>query len=102
MDPYVVVCNRVDRLQKIQEKELGLEGEGRTCKPGGGEERCEISYLVKYGAVFVESLQLWLLIQDQPVFHQAALLRVSGLPKQRINKNKHKYKGKDERKMCWG
>lgn len=56
MDPYVVVCNRVDWLQKIQEKELGLEGEGRTCKPGGGEERCEISYLVKFGAVFMESL----------------------------------------------
>lgn len=102
MDPYVVVCNRVDRLQKIQEKELGLEEEGRTCKPGGGEERCEISYLVKYGAVFMESLQLWLLIQDQPVFHQAALIRVSGLPKQRINKIKHKYKRKDERKMYWG
>lgn len=88
--------------RKYKKRSWGWKVGGRTCKPGGGEERCEISYLVKYGAVFVESLQLWLLIQDQPVFHQAALIRVSGLPKQWINKNKHKYKGKDERKMCWG
>lgn len=51
------------------------------CKAGGGEERCEISYLVKHGAVFMESLQLRMFIQDQPVFHQAALIRVRGLPK---------------------
>lgn len=76
-----MLCSRVEQLQKIQERELGLEGEGRPCKAGGGEERCEISYLVKHGAVFMESLQLRLFIQDQPVFHQAALIRVRGLPK---------------------